>query len=82
MARTANPYTKVAKRISALQAKANKLNAEIAGLADLVASESKKTTAPKVKTTAKKAPVRKALKTPAKAKTAPKKAPKAKNPKK
>ena len=42
MPRPANPYTKVAKRVASLQAKAAKLNAEIAALADLVAIETKK----------------------------------------
>jgi len=78
MPRTANPYTKVAKRIALLQTKANKLNAEIAALAEFVASESQKTTKP----TTKKASATKAKKTSVKPKTTPKKAPKAKSPKK
>lgn len=78
MARTANPYTKVAKRIALLQTKANKLNAEIAALAEFVASESKKGTKP----TTKKATAPKAKKTSVKPKTTPKKAPKAKSSKK
>jgi hypothetical protein len=73
MARTANPYTKVAKRIKALQVKANKLNDEITALADFVANESQKSTKPKAKPIAKKASAPKGKKTTAKAKTAPKK---------
>jgi len=73
MARTANPYTKVAKRIKALQIKANKLNDEITALADFVAAESQKTTKPKAKPIAKKASAPKAKKTSAKAKAPPKK---------
>ncbi len=42
MPRPANPYTKVAKHLASLQAKAAKLNEEIAALAELVANETKK----------------------------------------
>jgi len=73
MARTANPYTQVTKRIKALQVKANKLNDEITALADFVANESQKPAKPKAKPIAKKASAPKAKKTTAKAKTAPKK---------
>ena len=51
MPRPANPYTKVAKRVASLQAKAAKLNAEIASLADLVANETKKPTKASLKAT-------------------------------
>lgn len=51
MPRTANPYTKIAMRVASLQAKAAKLNAEIAALADLVANETKKPTKATLKVT-------------------------------
>jgi hypothetical protein len=41
MARTANPYTQVIKRLAKLQAKADKLNAEIAAFSKFVEAEAK-----------------------------------------
>lgn len=55
MARTANPYTKVLKRLSKLQDKANKLNAEIAAVTSMVEQQSKMLSTPKVISVAKKA---------------------------
>ena len=67
MARAANPYTKVIKHLAKLQAKTDKLNAEIASFAKFVEAESKsgKPEAPTPKTVAKKresATARKAVK--------------------
>jgi hypothetical protein len=55
MARTANPYTKVLKRLSKLQDKSNKLNAEIAAISSMVEQQSKMLSASKVIAGAKKA---------------------------
>lgn len=51
MPRPANPYTKVAKHLASLQAKAAKLNEEIAALAELVSNETKKPDATTLKAT-------------------------------
>jgi hypothetical protein len=48
MARMANPYTKVLERLSKLQDKANKLNAEIAAVTSIVEQENKKLSTQKI----------------------------------
>ncbi len=52
MARTANPFTPIAKKLANLREKMKKLDAEINGIATLVAQESRKVGAPKAKKTA------------------------------
>jgi hypothetical protein len=78
MARTANPYTKVLKRLSKLQDKANKLNAEIAAVTSMVEQQSKMLSTPKVIAAAEKASIPKLLKVDKSKKTQRGKAPIAK----
>ena len=54
MARPANPYSPILKRLALLQAMADKLNAEIASVTKLVADESAKISMPKDKPVANK----------------------------
>jgi hypothetical protein len=61
MARKANPLTPILKRVAKLQAKADKLNSEIAAFTKFVEGAAKQSaaTAPAKKTPAKKAPASK-----------------------
>jgi hypothetical protein len=59
MARTANPYTKVLKHLTKLQAKADKLNAEIVSVTKMISAESAKLSRPKTNPIAKKKSVAK-----------------------
>lgn len=60
MARTANPYTEILKRMTSVQAKAAKLNAEIEALSKFAKAEYEKTASPK-KVVVKNAKSRKSL---------------------
>ena len=60
MACPANPYSAILKRLVLLQAKADKLNFEIASVTKMVSAESAKISTPKAKTVAKKVAVKKA----------------------
>jgi len=79
MARTANPFTQISKKLEMLKAKTSKLNAEIAAITSLVNAESKKALkagpakAPAAKATAKKTTSKKAAGKKAAAKPAAKK---------